>query len=150
MLPLLLLHWLLSFKRQFRLVLFPPPLASRPSTSTKQYHQLMILLHWPLCVVLMAPLPLLRRHLCRCCASVITLSFRWHCCLPCAGVVAIVAMALPHCCTGIVNMPVGPLFGGIALAPLDLSFHTQAIDNSSHVIWIDEESLLFYKKSKAH
>ncbi len=43
------------------------------------------------------------------------------------------------------HVPVGPQLSGIPLAPPDLPFHTQAIANTSCVIWIGEESFLFYK-----
>jgi hypothetical protein len=45
---------------------------------------------------------------------------------------------------------VGQWLSVILLAPPDLPFHTQAIVNTSCVIWIGEESFLFYKQSKAH
>jgi hypothetical protein len=48
----------------------------------------------------------------------------------------------------VTHKPVGPQLSGIPLAPPDLPFHTQAIVNTSCVIWIGEESFLFYKQSK--
>jgi hypothetical protein len=47
-----------------------------------------------------------------------------------------------------VHMPVGPQLSGIPSAPPDLPFHTQAIINTSSVIWIVEQSVLFSKQSK--
>jgi hypothetical protein len=110
----------------------------------------MILLHWPLCrcydgaiaIVAQVPLPLLHWCCCPCCTGIVAFIF--------AGIVAIVALALSQCCPGIVNMPVGPPLSGILSALPDLPLHTQAIVNTSHVIWIGEESFLFYKQSKAH
>ena len=48
----------------------------------------------------------------------------------------------------IIPKPVGPQLSGIQLAPLDLPLHTQAIVNTSRVIWIGEESFLFYNNPK--
>jgi hypothetical protein len=50
----------------------------------------------------------------------------------------------------VVHMPVDPQLSGIPSVPPDLPFHTQAIVNTSHVIWIGEESFLFYKQYKVH
>jgi hypothetical protein len=47
-------------------------------------------------------------------------------------------------------MPLGPQLSGIPSAPPDLPFYTEAIVNTSRVIWIGEESFLFYEQSKAH
>ena len=50
----------------------------------------------------------------------------------------------------VVHVPVSPQLSGIPSAPPDLPFHTQAIVNTSPVIWIGEKSFLFYKQSKVH